>query len=159
QMVSGTGKFERTGLGSRKEVREAANTAFRYFTSNHKSISASISTKTKDYLMHATDLQGIGMTTELALAEFIGICSAAMEKPALESLAILGNITVSGTISKISDFANAIQVCVDAGAKRVLIPAASVNDLQTIPAELLVKVQPIFYSDAIDAVFKALGAV
>ena len=159
QMVSGNGKFERTGLGSKKEVKEAADTAFRYFTSNHRSISASISTKTKDYLMHVTDLQGIGMTSELALAEFIGISSAAMERPVQESMVVLGNITMSGTINKISDFANVIQVCVDAGAKRVLIPAVSVNDLQTIPPELLVKVQPIFYSDAIDAVFKALGAV
>ena len=159
QAVSGTGKFERTGLGSRKEVKEAIDTAFRYFTSNCKNVSASISTKSKDYLMHAADLQGIGMSSELALAEFIGLCSTAMERPVQESLVVLGNITMAGTIEKISDFANVLQVCVDAGAKRVLIPAVSVVDLQTVPPELLIKVQPIFYSDAIDAVFKALGAV
>jgi len=160
QAVSGTGKFERTGLGSRKEVKEAIDTAFRYFTANCKSVSTGISTKSKDYLMHASDLQGIGMSHELALAEFIGLCSTALERPVQESLVVLGNITVSGTIEKISDFANVLQVSVDAGAKRVLIPAAvSVVDLQTVPPELLIKVQPIFYSDPIDAVFKALGAV
>ena len=159
QMVSGTGKFERTGLGSRKEVRESIDTAYRYFTANCKSVSAGISIKTKDYLMHASDLQGIGMTSELALAEFIGLCSSALDRPIQESLVVLGNITMAGTIEKISDFANVLQVCVDAGAKRVLIPAASVSDLQTVPPELLIKVQPIFYSDPIDAVFKALGAV
>ena len=62
QVVSGTGKFERTGLGSRKEVKEAIDTAYRYFTANCKSVSAGISIKTKDYLMHASDLQGIGMS-------------------------------------------------------------------------------------------------
>ena len=159
QVVSGTGKFERTGLGSRKEVRESIDTAYRYFTANCKSVSAGISIKTKDYLMHVSDLQGIGMTSELALAEFIGLCSSALDRPIQESLVVLGNITMAGTIEKISDFANVLQVCVDAGAKRVLIPAASVGDLQTVPAELLIKVQPIFYSDPIDAVFKALGAV
>ena len=100
QAVSGTGKFERTGLGSRKEVKEAIDTAYRYFTANCKSVSAGISTKTKDYLMHASDLQGIGMSSELALAEFIGLCSSALERPVQESLVILGNITVSGTIEK-----------------------------------------------------------
>jgi ATP-dependent Lon protease len=50
-----------------------------------------------------------------------------------------------------------LQVCVDAGAKKVLIPASSVMDLQTVPPDLLVKVQPVFYADPIDAVFKALG--
>ncbi|NLN86357.1 MAG: protease Lon-related BREX system protein BrxL [Syntrophomonadaceae bacterium] len=159
QIVSGTGKFERTGLGSRKEVRESIDTADRYFTANCKSVSAGISIKTKDYLMHASDLQGIGMTSELALAEFIGLCSSALDRPIQDSLVVLGNITMAGTIDKISDFANVLQVCVDAGAKRVLIPAVSVADLQTVPPELLIKVQPIFYSDAIDAVFKALGAV
>ncbi|WP_276624446.1 protease Lon-related BREX system protein BrxL, partial [Syntrophomonas wolfei] len=159
QVVSGSGKFERTGLGSRKEVKEAADTAFRYFTSNCKSVSSGISTKTKDYLMHASDLQGIGITSELALAEFIGLCSSALERPVQECLVVLGNITMAGTIEKISDFANVLQVCVDAGAKRILIPAVSVVDLQTVPPELLIKVQPIFYSDAIDAVFKALGAI
>jgi len=159
QAVSGIGKFERTGLGSRKEVKEAIDTAFRYFTANCKSVSTGISTKSKDYLMHASDLQGIGMSHELALAEFIGLCSTVLERPVQESLVVLGNITVSGTIEKISDFANVLQVCVDAGAKRVLIPAVSVVDFQTVHPELLIKVQPIFYSDPIDAVFKALGAV
>jgi ATP-dependent Lon protease len=159
QVVSGTGKFERTGLGSRKEVKEAIDTAYRYFTANCKSVSAGISIKTKDYLMHASDLQGIGMSHEVALAEFIGLCSSALDRPVQESLVVLGNITMAGTIEKVSDFANVLQVCVDAGAKRVLIPAISVADLQAVPAELLIKVQPIFYSDPIDAVFKALGAV
>ncbi len=159
QAVSGTGKFERTGLGSRKEVKESIDTAFRYFTANCKNVSSGITTKNKDYLMHATDLQGIGMSAELALAEFIGLCSSALDRPVQESLVVLGNITVSGTIEKISDFAHVLQVCVDAGAKRVLIPAVSVVDLQTVPPELLIKIQPIFYSDPIDAVFKALGAV
>ncbi len=57
----------------------------------------------------------------------------------------------------IEEFANCLQVCVDAGAKKVLMPATAVVDLQTVPADLLIKVQPIFYSSAIDAVFKALG--
>ena len=66
-------------------------------------------------------------------------------------------MTVGGTISKVEEFANMLQVCVDAGAKKVLIPSSQVADLQTVPNELIVKVQPIFYADPIDAVFKALG--
>lgn len=66
-------------------------------------------------------------------------------------------MTVGETIAKIEEFANVLQVCVDAGAKKVLIPAASVMDLQTVPSDLLVKVQPVFYSDPVDAVYKAWG--
>jgi len=157
QVVSGTGKFEKSGVGSHRGAKESLDTAFRYFTANCKSISSSISTKTKDYLMHISDLQGIGLTEELAIAELVGLCSAALERPVQESMVVLGNMTVGGTIAKVEEFANVLQVCVDAGAKRVLIPASSVMDLQTVPPDLLIKIQPIFYSDPTDAVFKALG--
>lgn len=157
QVVSGIGKFDKSGVGTHRGARESLDTAFRYFTSNSKTISNTISTKTRDYLMHISDLQGIGLTSELAIAELIGLCSGALEKPVQESTVIIGNMTVGGTIAKVSEFANVLQVCVDAGAKKVLIPAASVMDLQTVPSDLLVKVQPVFYSDPTDAVFKALG--
>lgn len=157
QVVSGTGKFDKAGIGSNREVKESLDTAFRYFTANSKSVSSSISTKTKDYLMHLTDLQGIGLTSEIAIAELIGLCSSALDKPVQEGMVIIGSMTVGGTIAKVEAFANVLQVCVDAGAKKVLIPAACVMDLQTVPPDLLVKVQPVFYSEPIDAVFKALG--
>jgi ATP-dependent Lon protease len=157
QVVSGTGKFEKSGLGSHRGAKESLDTAFRYFTSNCKSISGTIAVKTKDYLMHISDLQGIGLTDELAIAELVGLCSSALERSVQESLVVLGNMTVGGTIAKIEGFANVLQVSVDAGAKRALIPASSVVDFQTVPPDLLIKIQPIFYSDPIDAVYKALG--
>ncbi|MBD7913946.1 protease Lon-related BREX system protein BrxL [Clostridium sp. Sa3CUN1] len=157
QVVSGCGKFEKSGVGSDREAKESLDTAFRYFTANSKGVSASISIKTKDYLMHISDLQGIGLTAELAVAQFIGLCSASLERAVQESLIVLGNMNYGGTLMKVAEFANCIQVCVDAGAKKVLIPAGSITDFQTVPAELLIKIQPIFYSDPIDAVFKALG--
>ncbi|NHM30665.1 protease Lon-related BREX system protein BrxL [Neobacillus terrae] len=157
QVFSGSGRFEKSGVGTQRDVKESLDTAYRYFTANSKSISGSITIKTRDYHMHISDLQGIGLTSQLAIAELIGLSSGALEKPVQESMVILGNMTVGGTISKVEEFANVLQVCVDAGAKKVLIPASSVVDFQTVPSELLIKVQPIFYSDPIDAVFKALG--
>jgi predicted ATP-dependent Lon-type protease len=55
---------------------------------------------------------------------------------------------------KVWEFAYTLQVCVDAEAKKVLIPVSSVMDFQTLPPDLLIKVQPIFYSDPTAAVFK-----
>lgn len=159
QVVTGSGKFEKSGLGSHRAARESLDTAFRFFTANSKNVSHSIRTKNRDFLMHVSDLQGIGLTEELGIAQLIGLFSAAMDKPVLDSLVVIGNMTVGGTIAKVEEFANVLQVCVDAGAKKVLIPAASAADLQTVPSDLLVKVQPIFYADPIDAVFKALGVV
>src|SRR5699024_10443591 len=81
QMVTGTGKFERSGLGAHRGARESLDTAFRYFTANSQHVSTSIRTKTKDFLMHISDLQGVGLTEGLGVAQLIGLFSAAMEKP------------------------------------------------------------------------------
>ncbi|MEN6553257.1 MAG: protease Lon-related BREX system protein BrxL [Methanobacterium sp.] len=157
EMMNGTGKFNCTGIGSKKEVKEAINTAYSYLKSNSSNVSGTISTKNKDYLMQVQDLNGVGMTKHLALASFVALCSAALNKPVLPSTAILGSISIGGTILKIEELANILQVCLDSGAKKVLIPISSSADLQNVPPELIGNFSLIFYQSAEDAVFKALG--
>ena len=157
QMLPGFGKFERTGLGSDRDCKEAADTAFNFLKANGNRISGSISTTTKDYIINYQDLQGIGMTKTLALPTLIAICSIALQKPVLSSLAVLGETTISGTLVKVENLADALQVCLDSGAKKVLLPILSAADLGTVPPELMGSFNIIFYSSAEDAVYKALG--
>lgn len=157
QMLPGNGKFERTGLGTDRDSKEASNTALNYLKANGNRISASISTTTKDYIMNYQDLQGIGMTSKLALPTLIALCSIALGKPAVSTLAVLGEISISGTMMKVDELANALQVCLDSGAKKVLLPISSAVDLGSVPAELIGCFNLIFYQSAEDAVFKALG--
>lgn len=157
QMLLGNGKFERTGIGSDRDAKESTNTAFNFLKANGNRISGSISTTTKDYIINYQDLQGIGMTGKLALPTLIAMCSIALGKPTLSSLAVLGEISISGTMMKVDELANSLQVCLDSGAKRVLLPITSAVELGTVPADLIGSFNLIFYSSAEDAVFKALG--
>ena len=157
QMLPGNGKFDRTGLGSDRDAKEATNTAFNYLNANGSRISGTISTTTKDYIINYQDLQGIGMTSKLALPTLIALCSIALGKPTVSTLAVLGEISISGTIIKVDELANALQVCLDSGAKRILLPITSAGDLGSVPAELMGSFNIIFYNSAEDAVFKALG--
>lgn len=157
EVVPGSGKFEKTGLGSNRDAKESINTAFNYFKANRKNISGSISLHNNDFLMHIQDLQGIGMTSELALAAFIALCSGALKKPVQSQLVVLGSMSIGGTINKVEELASVLQVCFDAGAKRVLLPMASAADIGTVPPELFAKFQISFYQNPEDAVFKALG--
>ena len=157
QMLPGNGKFDRTGLGSDRDAKEATNTAFNYLKANGSRISGTISTTTKDYIINYQDLQGIGMTSKLALPTLIALCSIALGKPTVSTLAVLGEISISGTIIKVDELANALQVCLDSGAKRILLPITSAGDLGSVPAELMGSFNIIFYNSAEDAVFKALG--
>ena len=157
QVLPGNGKFERTGIGSDRDCKEATNTAFNFLKANGNRISSAISTTMKDYIVNYQDLQGIGMTSRLALPTLIAICSISLGKPTLNSLAVLGEISISGTMMKVEELANALQVCVDSGAKKVLLPMTSAVDLATVPADLISSFNLIFYNSAEDAVFKALG--
>ena len=157
QMLPGNGKFEKTGIGSDRDAKESTNTAFNFLKANSNRISGAISTTTKDYIINYQDLQGIGMTGKLALPTLIAICSIALGKPTLSSLAVLGEISISGTMMKVDELANSLQVCLDSGAKRVLLPITSAAELAAVPADLIGSFNLIFYGSAEDAVFKALG--
>ncbi len=157
QMLPGNGKFERTGIGTDRDAKEASNTAFNFLKANGNRISGSISTTMKDYIINYQDLQGIGMTSTLALPTLIALCSIALGRPTLGSLVVLGEISISGTMIKVDELSNALQVCLDSGAKRVLIPATSMVDFVTVPPDLMSAFQLIPYQSAEDAVFKALG--
>ena len=157
QMLPGNGKFERTGIGSETKSKEATNTAFNYLKANAGRISGAISTTTKDYIINYQDLQGIGMTDKMALPTLIALCSIALGKPTISTLAVLGETSIAGSLIKVDELANALQVCLDSGAKKVLLPITSAVDLGSVPSELIGSFNLIFYSSPEDAVFKALG--
>ena len=157
QMLPGSGKFDRTGIGSDRECKEAADTAYNFLKANGKRISGSISTTNKDYVINYQDLQGLGMTKTLALPTLVALCSIALQRPVQSSMIILGDFSIGGTILKVENLASTLQVCLDSGAKKVLLPAATMMDLVTVPPDLMSAFQLVPYSDPADAVFKALG--
>lgn len=157
QILPGNGKLTCNGIGVEREARESTQNAFNYLKANSNHISQSISTTNKDYIIQYQDLQGIGMTNKLSLSTLIALCSIALNKPTLSSMAVLGDISVSGTVSKVENLANTLQVCLDSGAKRILLPTVSAVDIGTVPSELIGTFNLVFYQDASDAVFKALG--
>ena len=72
-------------------------------------------------------------------------------------MVVIGDFSIGGTIMKADNLASTLQVCLDSGAKKVLLPQTSAVDLGTVPAELMSSFSLVFYQSAEDAVFKALG--
>lgn len=157
RMIEGSGKFERTGLGSAKIFKEATATAFNYLKANAKNISSNISTESKNYIIDYDDLRNVGMTDKLAFPTLVALCSIALARPTQESMVVLGDITIGGNLEKVENLADVLQVCLDSGAKRVLLPIASAADLASVPAELMGHFNVIFYNSPEEAVAKALG--
>ena len=72
-------------------------------------------------------------------------------------LSFISVVSFSGMMIKVDELANTLQVCLDSGAKKVLIPSTSFVDFASVPADLMSAFQLIPYQSAEDAVFKALG--
>lgn len=154
--VRGSGKFETQGMGNSLAMRESMNAAWAYFQNNAKRISSTIRLTGSDYLLYYNDVQGKSPSTEVSLAEWVGLCSALLDKPVKAATAIVGEIKLSGSMSAVHHMEDIIRVAKNAGARQILLPMASMQDLMKVPGELLTAVQPVFYIDPVDAVKKAL---
>ena len=156
--VAGDFHLQTEGLGGYKSVKEAIEAAWRYFESNAARVASGMHIGTKDYLLFFNDLQGKGPTDEASLAEFVGLCSAAANRPVLAALAIPGVLRMSGTMDELRDLEDIMRVARNAGARRILLPMSSIRDLQGIAPELISAISPDFYpdGDAVAAAKKAL---
>jgi len=157
QVTSGNGSLKTSGLGSNAAAKEAIKVGFDYFKANAHRISASIKSGDHDYHLHVVELHNTGPTTAMTLTAFIALCSGVFGKPIQQQMVVLGSMSLGGSIVPVENLAESLQVAFDAGAKRILLPMASVKDIPTIPGELFAKFQTGFYADPVDAVFKALG--
>ena len=157
QVTAGNGKLTLSGVGSNTTAKESNKVGFDYFKANASSVSASAKPADHDFHLHVVELQNTGPTTAMTLATFVALCSGILGKPVQSQMVVFGSMSLGGSSIPVENLAGALQVAFDAGAKRILLPMASVGDIPTIPGELFAKFQTSFYSDPRDAAFKSLG--
>jgi ATP-dependent Lon protease len=157
QVTPGNGALKMSGFGSNSQAKEAVKVGFDYFKANSGHVSASIKALDHDYHLHVVELHNTGANTSMTLAAFVALCSAVLGKPIQQQMVVLGSMSLGGNIVPVENLAESLQVAADSGAKRILLPMASVRDIPTIPGELFAKFQTSFYADPRDAAFKALG--
>lgn len=157
QVTAGNGQLKSSGLGSNTAAKESVKVGFDYFRANATQIQASLKPGDHDYHMHIVEAHNTGPSIALTMATFVALCSAMVGKALESQMVVLGSMSLGGNIVPVENLAESLQVAADAGAKRLLLPMASVGDIPTIPGELFAKFQTSFYADPSDAVFKALG--
>jgi ATP-dependent Lon protease len=157
QVTAGTGKLSISGVGSNQKTKEPIKVAFDYFKANVSRVSASAKPSDHDYHVHVVELHNTGPAHVMTMASFVALSSGLLGKPLQGQMVVLGDMSLGGSVVPVDNLAQTLQVAFDAGAKRILIPMSSVIDIPTVPGELFSKFQISFYSDPVDAVFKALG--
>lgn len=157
QRMPGNGKISETGFGGGTAIKEELKEAVNYVRSNLNRVTQSAKYNDFEFHLKATDLNGIGNCNGLELAIFLSIVSSIVERPLLPQLAVLGSMSIGGTIIPSDNLGEYLQVSADSGAKKVLIPAADMVQIGKVPADLISKFSLVVYSDPVDAAFKAMG--
>ena len=153
QISAGKGKI----TVSDNKYRKTFENAFNYLKINSKRISGAINISEKEFYLSVADEKNVGNTETITLGGFIAMCSISLNRQLMPQTVILGEMALSGSINAVSDLASTLQIAREAGAKKALIPILNAVDMSTLPPDILMDIQPIFYQDPIDATQKALG--
>lgn len=152
----GNGKLRFNGELS-KIVRQSISTAFDYAKANKRPLGIEQAVEDADFHVQVVNLSHNRDSVEIGVAFFIALYSLFRNKPVLPGLVVLGDMTIQGNILPMQSLIEPLQVIMDNGGKRVLIPTHSRRLFLDVPPDILEKVDPIFYSDPLSAALKALG--
>jgi ATP-dependent Lon protease len=152
----GTGKVKPAG-GVSGEMKESIQRAFNYLKANKNAFGVARELDTSDFHVEAIDLLGNHVAAELGVAFFVAAYSALRESPPQAGLLVLGDMSIQGNIKPVRSLVEPLQIAMDNGAKRALIPIENKRSFFDVSAEVLERVDPIFYGEVRQAAFKALG--
>ncbi|MBE0697223.1 MAG: ATP-dependent Lon protease, partial [Anaerolineaceae bacterium] len=154
--MSGSGKLRITGSPDRT-MKESILTAFDYVRANKNHLGIDRDMESYDFHVQIVDLMQTKEGSQGGVAFFIALYSLLREKPPLAGLVVLGEMTIQGNILPIRSLLEPLQVILDNGAKKVLVPVSNKRQLLDVPGDLLERIDPIFYSDPITAALKSIG--
>jgi len=154
--MSGSGRLRATGNPDRA-MRESILTAFDYIKANKTRLGIERDVDSYDFHVQIVDLMHSKEGSQAGVAFFVALYSLLRDKPAQAGLVVLGEMTIQGNVLPVRSLVEPLQVIMDNGAKRVLIPVSNRRHFMEVPPDVLEQVDPIFYSEPLAAALKALG--
>jgi len=152
----GTGKLKVSG-GIDSTMKESIQRAFAYIQGHNVDMGIAQTFTTTDFYVEAIDLLSNRISCDVGTALIIAIYSALKKHSALSALLILGDLSIQGNIKGVRSLAEPLQIGMDNGARRALIPIENKRHFLEVSADIMERVDPIFYGDPIIAAMKALG--
>jgi ATP-dependent Lon protease len=156
QMNRGSGRIIPLGNLSSK-MKEAIKTADAYLKANLKNLGIDHDLKAYDFTVQAINLNQAKEGAETAVAFFIAMVSCLLAKPLQDQTVVLGEMSVQGMLLKVSSLPERMQLAVEAGAKRILIPSENKRDVAEVPDAILTAIQWQFYDLPTKAAILSMG--
>jgi ATP-dependent Lon protease len=152
----GTGKLRIAG-GVDGIMKESIQRAFAYLSAQKVRMGISQQIDTTDFHVEAIDLLSNHVPCEAGVALVVAVYSAIKKQSVLAGLLILGDLSIQGNIKSLRSLVEPLQVGMDNGARRALIPLENKRNFLEVSGDIIERVDPIFFSDPMTAAMKALG--
>lgn len=153
---AGTGKLKHAG-GANSSMKESINRAFGFLQGNKVPLGIASVFDTTDFHVEAIDLLANRISCDAGMAVLVAILSALKKTPVQPGMVILGDMSIQGNIKQATSLAEPLQVAMDNGARRALIPLGNKRNFLEVSGEIAEKVDPVFYSDPQSGATKAFG--
>ncbi|MBK1643070.1 TIGR02688 family protein [Thiocapsa imhoffii] len=157
-LSSGTGKLKFAG-GVSGSMKESVNRAFSFLSASKTAFGVPREMDTSDFHVEVIDLLGNKVEAEIGVAFFVAAYSALRKAPPQPALLVLGDMSIQGNVKPVRSLTEPLQVAMDNGGKRALIPIENKRQFLDVNPEVLEHVDPVFFGDMRQAAFKALGLV
>ena len=152
----GTGKLRIAG-GVEGSMKESIQRAFAYLMGHKVKMGVGQQLDTADFHVEAIDLLSNRVACDAGIALVVAVYSAIKRVPAQAGLVILGDLSIQGNIKAVRSLAEPLQVAMDNGARRALVPLENKRSFLEVSGEIVERVDPVFFSDPMTAAMKALG--
>lgn len=153
---AGTEKLRIAG-GIDSTMRESIQRAFAYIQGHKVAMGIAQVFDTTDVHVEAIDLLTNRVSCDVGVALVVAINSALKKYAAQPGLLILGDLSIQGNIKAVRSLAEPLQLGMENGARRALIPLENKRNFLDVSADIMERVDPIFYGDPLTAAMKALG--
>lgn len=94
--------------------------------------------------------------SKLGVASLVALCTSLLKKSVRGGLVIVGEINLGGSIEPIHNPVSIAEIAVEKGATTLLMPVSCRRQLFDLSDDMATKVDIQFYSDARDALWKAM---
>lgn len=93
---------------------------------------------------------------KLGVAALVALCTSLLKKSVRGGLIIVGEINLGGSIEPVHNPVSIAEIAVEKGASALLMPVACRRQLFDLSDDMATKIDVQFYSDATDALLKAM---
>jgi ATP-dependent Lon protease len=152
----GTGKLKTTG-GIQGPMKESIHRAFSYLQSHKVELGIAHEFDSSDFQVEAIDLLSNRRQCEPGIAFIIAVYSCIKKHPVLPGILVLGDLSIQGNIKPLMSLSEVLQVAMDNGARKGLIPIENKRNFLDVSADVIERVDPIFYGDPLTGALKGLG--